>query len=280
MTREGRRRDPSLPWVVELLRLTPQLVRTHLPGSPLSPRARERLLVTVAEENGVASIAWVHGGWERYHGEVAPEEADDAVLDWARGSARAGEPLDPTPLRAVLPAAAVDAVQVTVARAELASQVGASAEALVDRARGRRPLLPGLARDLVRVGVGGPLTLSVGAIGMTFGVVERLVPAVPHVDVVDDEPNLLVHVLAASLPAWLTGVRPRLAVLGVPVDVVIAVRSGRSSATVRFGRGRISVANGVQPDAWVLLDGDGELLMRVAASALVHELTEAAARPR
>jgi len=273
------RREVSLPWVLELLRLAPQLVRTHLPGAPLPARARERLLVTVAEEHGVASIAWVHGGWERYHGSVAPADADEAVLDWARASARAGEPLDPSPLRAVLPADAVDAVQVTVARAELASQVGASAEALVDRVRRRQPLFPGLTRDLVRVGVGGPLALSVGAVGLALGAIDRVVPGVPTVEVLDEEPNLLAHVIAQSLPSWVTGVRPRLAVLGVPVDVVIAVRSGRSAATVRFGKGRISVANGVHPDAWVLLDGDGEPLMRVAVAALAHELAQAGAWP-
>jgi hypothetical protein len=276
----GRRRDPSLPWLAQVLRHAPQLVRTHLPGAPLPPRARERLLVTVAEENGVASIAWVHGGWERYHGSVAAADADEAVLDWARRSARAGEPQDPTPLRTVLPPAAVDAVRVTVARAELASQVGASAEALLNRARRRQPVLPRLGRDLTRVGIGGPLALSVGAVGLALGAIDRVVPGVPEVEIVDDEPNLLAHLIAESLPAWLTGVRPRLAVLGVPVDIVIAVRSGRSAATVRFGKGRISVANGVQPDAWVLLDGDGEPLMRVAVSALAHELTQAGAWPR
>ena len=280
MTVTARRRDPSLPWVATLARLTPTLVRTHLPGSPLPPRARERLLVTVAEENGVASIAWVHGGWERYHGAALAADADEAVLAWARQSARAGEPLDPTPLRDVLPPDAVDAVRATVARAELASQVGASAEALVARVRGRRPLLAGLGRDLVRVGVGGPVTVSIGVMGAALGAIDRVVPGIPPVEVVDDEPNLLTHVIAQSLPSWITGVRPRLAVLGVPVEVVIAVRSGRSAATVRFGKGRISVANGVDPDAWVLLDGDGEPLMRVAVSALAHELAQAGVWPR
>lgn len=279
MTVPDARQHPSLPWLAALVPLTPYVVRTHLPGSPLPARERERLLVAVAEENGVASITWVHGGWERFHGSVAPAEADEAVLAWARASARAGEPLDPTPLRDVLPPAAVAAVRATVARAELASQVGASAEALLDRLRGRRRLLGGLGRDLVRVGVGGPLTAAVGAVGAALGTVDRLVPSVPRVDVVDDEPNLLADVLAQSLPSWVTGVRARLAVIGVPVDIVVAVRSGRSAATVRFGKGHISVANGVHPDAWVLLDGDGEPLMRVAVSALAHELAHAGAWP-
>ncbi|MCU1452742.1 MAG: hypothetical protein JWN46_888 [Acidimicrobiales bacterium] len=272
--------DPRLlPWLSELGGLVPELVRSHLPNRLVDARLRERVLVAVAEGNGCRSAAWVHAGWQRYLGDVDPRDADDAVLGWARRCAAAGVPLDPGPLADVLSPAGVRTVRATVARGALVSRVGLSAEALVERARGRRALWPGLARDLVAVGLGGPPMVPVAAVGIALGLAERLAPPPPSVELEDDEPNLLAHLLAEAVPAWIAGVLARVTVVRFPADVIVAVKAGQTTATVRIGRGRLSVANGVHPDAWVLIEGDGEPLLRAASGALGRELRSVRIRP-
>ncbi|MCU1354026.1 MAG: hypothetical protein JWM05_3235 [Acidimicrobiales bacterium] len=268
-----------LPWLAELGPLLPELVRSHLPSPQVDPRLRERLLVAVAEGNGCRSLAWVHGGWQRFLGEVDPGDADDAVLAWAQACAAAGEPLDPAPLADVLAPAGVREVRVTVARAALASRVGLSAEALVERVQGRRPLWPDLGRDLLVVGVGGPAAVPVAAIGAALGLADRLAPPAPTVDLVDEEPNLLAHLLAEAVPGWVAGVLARVMVLRLPAEVVVAVKAGQFTATVRIGRGRLAVANGVHPDAWLLVEGDGDPLLRMASGSLGRELRSVRIRP-
>ncbi len=108
----------------------------------------------------------------------------------------------------------------------------------------------------------------------------RLAPASPAVEMPPaGEANLLVHLLAQAAPTYLTSTAVRTAVLGVPFTVAIAVRAGRTAATVRFGRGRLSLVNGVQPDAWLVIEGDVEPLLRAASGALVRELGSIRIRP-
>ena len=64
----------------------------------------------------------------------------------------------------------------------------------------------------------------------------------------------------------------RLALLRLPVPLSIGVRSGRTSATVRIGRGRIEVVNGIARDAVVVLEGEVEPLLQLATGSLLREL--------
>jgi len=264
------------PWLGELARLMPDLVRSYLPFAPLDPRSRERVILAVTDVNGSRSSAWVHGGWQAFLGATDPTDADEAVLAFARACAEAGHPVDPGALGATLPPAAVRSVRATVAQIEVASLVG-----LVARATGKRPRAPlRAARELVTIGLALPFAVPMVAISGAMRLADRWAPAVPTVEVTDvGEPNLLVHLLAQTIPSYLGHAAVRAAVLGVPFTVSIGIRSGRTSATVRFGRGAVSVANGIQSDALVLVDGDVEPLLRAASVAIVSELRSIRLRP-
>lgn len=269
------------PWLGELAWLMPDLVRSYLPFAPMDPRSRERVILAVTDVNGSRSSAWVHGGWQAFLGATDPTDADEAVLAFARACAEAGHPVDPGALGATLPPAAVRSVRATVAQIEVASLVGNTAEGLVARATGKRPLAPlRAARELVTVGLALPFAVPMVAISGAMRLADRWAPAVPTVEVTDvSEPNLLVHLLAQTMPSYLGHAAVRAAMLGVPFTVSIGIRSGRTSATVRFGRGAVSVANGIQSDALVLVDCDVEPLLRAASVAIVSELRSIRLRP-
>ncbi len=269
------------PWIGELARLLPDLVRSYLPFAPVDPRSRERVILAVAEVNGSRYSAWVHGGWQAFLGTTDPTDAAEAVVAFARACAEAGHPVDPGALGATLPPAAVRSLRATVAQIELASLVGNTAEGLVGRATGRRPRAPlRAARELVTVGLALPFAVPMVAISGAMRLADRWAPAVPTVEIADaGEANLLVHLLAQTVPSYLGHAAVRAAVLGLPFTVSIGIRSGRTSATLRFGRGAISVANGIQSDTLVLVDGDVEPLLRAASVAIVSELRSVRLRP-
>jgi hypothetical protein len=88
----------------------------------------------------------------------------------------------------------------------------------------------------------------------------------------EEEANLLVHVLARAVPAYLANAGVRLVVLRLPVPLSIGIRAGRSTATVRVGRGRIAIDNGLGADTAVVLEGDIEPLLHLATGSLLREL--------
>ena len=63
----------------------------------------------------------------------------------------------------------------------------------------------------------------------------------------------------------------RLAVLGSPVIVPLGLKAGRTSATVRVGRGQIALDNGIAPDVIMVVEGDVEPLLRLASGAVLQE---------
>ncbi len=269
------------PWLAELIRLFPDMVRSYLPFAPIDPRSRERVVLAVTEINGCRYSAWVHGGWQAYLGATDPADADEALLAFARACAEAGRPVDPGVLGAALPPAAVRAVRATVAQIEVANLVGNTAEGLVARATGERPRAPlSAARELVTVGLALPVAIPIAAISGAMRLAHRWAPPVPTVEMsAVDDANLLVHLLAEAIPSYLGNAAIRAAVLGLPFTVSIGLRSGRTSATLRIGRGSVSVANGIQDDALVLIDGDVEPLLRAASVAIVSELRAIRIRP-
>src|SRR5437899_71828 len=94
------------PWLVEVVRTLPGLVRSYVPGSPIPPRTRERVILAVTEVNGCRYCAWIHGSWQDFLGDVAAADAEGALLAYARACAEGGEPLPTDDLLAVLPAEA------------------------------------------------------------------------------------------------------------------------------------------------------------------------------
>ena len=262
------------PWLVELARNTPGLVRSYLPGSPVDARTREQLMVAVTPvDRGWA--AWVHDAWAGYLGDrhEEPTEAEAALLEFARACAAAGGPVDATSLALVLPPSAVAAVRATVAHVAAAGAVGLRADALLDRLLGRRRLDPvAAAAEAATVTVTLPVAAPFVVAAAAMRVATRLAPPVPAIDA-DDEANLLVHLLARTVPVYLANAGVRLVALRLPVPLRFGVRTGRSAATVRIGRGRIEVTEGIAADALLVLEGDVEPLLQVATGSLLRELT-------
>lgn len=264
------------PWLVELGGSLPGLVRSYLPGGPVDARTRERVILAVTEVNGCSWCAWVHGAWAAYLGDGVedPAAAEEALLDYARACAAAGRPLDPTPLATVLPPAAVGAVRATVAQIGVASAVGRRADGLVGRLTGRRRFDPVRATvEATTVAVALPIAAPVLATAAAMRVVTRLAPPMPEVVAPSgDDANLLVHLLVRTVPAYLANAGVRLLALRLPFVLSLGIRTGRSAATVRIGRGRVEVANGIAPDALMVLEGDIEPLLQVATGSLLREL--------
>jgi AhpD family alkylhydroperoxidase len=264
---------PVAPWLIELARNAPGLVRSYLPGSPIDARTRERVILAVTEVDGCRWCAWVHGAWSEYLGEQVEDaaEAEAALLDFARACAAAGRPVDSTTLSVALPRDAVMAVRATVAQIGAAGVVGRRADALLDRVRGRRRFAPmAVALEAATVAVALPVAAPLVATAAAMRVTSRLAPPLPPVEV-DDGANLLVHLLARTTPVYLANAGLRLAVLGSPVVVKLGVRTGRSEATVHLGRGRIEVTEGVDRGCLLVLEGEVEPLLQVATGSILRE---------
>jgi len=274
-----RTADPFLlaPWLVELARTAGGLARSYLPGSPIDARTRERVILAVTEVNGCRYCAWIHGSWAAYLGDPVegPADAEEALLAYARACAEAGKPLDPSPLADVLPAEALGAVRATVAQIEVSNLVGNTVDGLLARLTRKRPLDPlRAAGEVATVVAALPLAVPLLALGATLRAIDGLAPPVPEVQTPPaGEANLLAHLLATTVPAYLANAGVRLAVLRLPVALSIGMRAGRTSATVRIGRGAVEVVNGIAPDAIVVLEGEVEPLLQLATGSLVRELS-------
>jgi AhpD family alkylhydroperoxidase len=277
-----RTADPVVlaPWLAELARNAGGLVRSYLPGSPVDARTRERVILAVTEVNGCRYCAWIHGSWSDFLGD-RPEGEEDAILaeaallTYARACADAGRPLDPAPLREFLPDEAVDAVRATVAQIEVSNLVGNTVDGLLARLTRKRPLDPSRAVvEAATVAVALPLAVPLLAAGAAMRAVSRMAPEVPVIEQPPaGEANLLVHLLAQTVPAYLANAGMRFALLRLPVPLAIGVRAGRTSATLRIGRGRVALENGIGPEAVVVLEGDIDPLLQLATGSLVRELT-------
>ena len=264
-----------LPWLAELGRTAPDLLRSYLPGSPIDARTREQVILAVTEVNGCRYCAWIHGSWADYLGELEdPAEVQDALLAHARACAEAGRPLDPGPLRAVLPPEVVRGLRATVAQIEVANLVGNTVDGLLARATRRRPLDPPRAvGELATVAVALPVAVPMLAVGGALRVLRALAPDVPPIAMPPaGEANLLVHLLARAVPSYLANAGLRLALLRLPAPVSVAVKAGRTAATVRIGRGRVELENGVRPDAALVVEGEVEPLLQLATGHLVREI--------
>lgn len=272
-------------WVAELARLVPVLVRAHLPVAPLEPRARERVKLAVCEVNGCRYSAWVHEAWQDVLGPTgfagAPPEEEVAVLDFARACAEAGRPLDPGSLNVMLSPAAVRAIRATVASTELANVVGNAADSLWARLAGRTARsASAMAREAATLTLAAPIALPFLAFGGALRLLDRAAPHLPAVDQPDpDDANLLSHLLVEAAPGYLGHALLRTTVLRLPFTVSVGLRTGRTAATVRLGRGQLAVNNGIDDDAILVVEGDLEPLLRAASGAIVREVGSIRVRP-
>jgi AhpD family alkylhydroperoxidase len=271
------------PWLLEIPLRLPGLLASYTRPSVLDPRTRERLILAVTEVNGCRYCAWIHGNWADFLGDgISRLDAEEAVLTYARACADAGKPLDPAPLRERgLPAASIEAVRATVAQIEVSNLVGNTVDGLIARLTRKRPLSPVAAiQELAVIGAAVPLAIPMIAVGAAFKAVARVGPPMPQVGMPPKgEANLLVHLLAAAIPTYLANAAVRLAILGLPFEVAVGLKAGRTTATVRVGRSSVSVENGISPDALAVVEGEVEPLLKLASGNVVGELRKLRLRP-
>jgi hypothetical protein len=258
-------------WMAELLSVPGGLVQAYVPGrAGVRARTREQLIVAVSKVNGARSTVWIHGAWLDFLGGRDPDDALGPLFDYARACAEAGRPLDTTTLDAAYPTALVRSLRATVAVAQLASAVGGAVDGLWDRRR----ISP---RDAfgraVGLGLSLPLMAPTLAVAGTMRVLTRLAPPLPTVDLPpQSEANLVVHLLAEAVPAYLGHVLVRTGVVHSPVPVAVAFRMDGTSATIRVGRGRVTIRNGIEPDALAVVDGGVEPLLELVAGSILRDL--------
>jgi AhpD family alkylhydroperoxidase len=272
-----RTADPGLllPWLAELARTAPGLVRSYLPGGPIGARTREQVILAVTEVNGCRYCAWIHGSWADYLGDGAELDANEALLTYARACADAGTPLDPAPLAEVLPPEALQTIRATVAQIEVANLVGNTVDGLLARLTRKRPLdPPKAALELATVAIALPIAVPMLAVGGALRTLGRLAPPVPDIAMPEPgEANLLVHLLAQAVPSYLANAGLRMALLASPIPLRISVQAGRTAATLTIGRGAIALDNGVADDTMLVVEGDVEPLLQLATGSIVRELS-------
>jgi hypothetical protein len=261
-------------WGAELACVPLGLLQTYGPSRAFSARTREQLILAVTEANGVRSAAWVHGAWLDFLGTRDPDDALAPLFDYARACAEAGGPLDTTALAAVYPRSVVRTLRATVAVAELNSAVGASADDVWARLSGRgRGSVADAVGQAVGFGLALPWLAPSVAVAGTMKVLTRLAPPLPRIELPPaPEANLVVHLLAEAAPAYLGHVLVRTGVVLSPVPVAVAFRMDGTSATIRLGRGRVAISNGVQPDAIAVVDGGVEPLLQIVAGSILKDL--------
>jgi hypothetical protein len=264
-------------WVRELARTLPGL----LPGGPLSAVTTHRILVAVSDEHAAGTWTYVHDTWLEFRGAGDPTDEDQPFVGYARACAREQRPLDTTVLDATLPRHAVTQLRALVAGSELANLTADAAERLLATLTGRRtPIAPApnrnrahLAWDAALATIGAPLAATGVAAATAARLVQRLAPPPGNIETPDEhEANLLTHVVADTLRVWTANAGVRLVLLRLPFTVTIGLRDGLAESTVRLGRGRAQVTNGIAPDAVVLLEGELGPVLRNAATAAIEQL--------
>jgi hypothetical protein len=223
-------------------------------------------------------VAWVHQEWRAFAGTTPDGDVRLALAAHAERCARAGHPVPPDALADVLPPAAVRGVRALVARGRLESEVEARTRRVATAVRRGRPTAAqaaGLVVDLPLAAVGLLAAAPAVAAGVVLGALARLAPPVPEVEgAADADVSLLGALAAEAVPVLLGNAAVRAAVLGSPLVLAVGLRSGGRAVTVRVGRGRAQVVDGLAADALVVLQGDVEPLLRLATGIVLREATE------
>ncbi|MCU0267482.1 MAG: hypothetical protein MUF83_02430 [Acidimicrobiales bacterium] len=267
------------PWLGELARVPSGIVGAYLPGSAgVAGRTREQLALVVADRCGSRVTVWIHRSWLEFLGRRDLDDALAPLVDYAAACAAEGRPLDATTLRAVYPDAVVRSVRATVALVGL-TVVGDEARSQL-LGRLRRPLPPRPLADLgalAATAVTSPVVLAGTAAAAAMRVGLGVAPSMPEPELPEgDEANLVAHLLAEAAPALLAHALIRTAVLWSPVTLAVAARMEGASATLRLGRGRVVVRNGVQPDALLVVEGALEPLVQLVSGSVGRRLADAA----
>lgn len=263
-------------WCVEAVVTAPAGVRTLVPGAPVPAALREDVLVATAHAHGASATAWLHREWRSFAGSIPDGDVRLALAAHAERAARAGYPVSPTDLEAVLPPAVVRGVRAVVVRGRVEAEIEVRTRHVVEAVRRGRPQR-GVLVDLPVAAIGLVVAAPAAIAGAALGGLARMAPALPVVQGADDpEVGLLGALAAEAVPVLLGNAAVRAAVLGSPVTIGVGLRSGGRAATVSVGRGRAEVVDGISPDVVVVLQGDVEPLVRLATGVVLREAHEGA----
>lgn len=258
-------------WGVEALHTLPAALRSALPGAPVPAALREDVLLAVAHAHGARAMAWAHGEWRAFCGSVPDGDVRLALAAHVEACARAGHPVETSRLADVLSSSAVPGVRAVVVRGRVEADLEARTRRVLAATRAGRPTATMLVDGPLAL-LGATVAVPTLTIAAVVGAAARLVPPVPPVEGADDPTIGLLGVLAAeAVPVLLGNAAVRAVLLGSPMVVAIGLRSGRSTATVRVGRGRAQVVDGIADDVAMVLDGDIEPLVRLAAGVILRE---------
>jgi hypothetical protein len=269
-----------LRWLHEVVDSTPGLAEAWGPWPhAVEMRTREQVLLAVAEVNGSRYAAWVHGAWRDFLGDADPDRSLQAVLDFARASARAGRPASTERLHDDLPPAAVRAVRATVAVGELGALAANSGDRLLSRLSDPRRLVSlSAVNDAIVTAIALPLGVPALVGATLLRTVTHLAPPMPRLETPPtEEANLVVHLLADLFPRRLATSAARLSLLWLPAPITFGVRLEGTEATVRLSRSRVVLENGLRPDSILVFDG-GLQLLDTASRSLNRELAALVAR--
>jgi len=271
--------DVSFPrWYLALVPRLATVARCYLPGAPIDARRRELVSAVVAGASGNPGLAQIHADWHDVLGPAELTELDDEVLSWVVTAVAAVPDLVGDGLPDEVSAQTRRAVAALVAHGVVAAATFDRAGSLGSRLLGRTSRDPlQVLGDLAACAAGIPVALPSAAVGAVLGTFGKLAPAAVPVQL-DPDPNLLAQLLAETLPTWLGSAWGRTLVARLPVEVPVAVRSGLTGATVRLGKGRVLVVNGLDDDIWALFDGDVDALLRAGSHSLTRELRSARLR--
>jgi hypothetical protein len=230
--------------------------------------------MAVTEVNGCRYCAWIHGSWQDFLGD-GPAPPEERLLAYARACAEAGHPLDSSGLEGIVDADAAGAVRATIAQIEISNLVGNTVDGLLARLTRKRPWRPvDAAWEMAAVWVAMPVAAPLLATAGLMRIVGRLAPSLPVVEMPEPgEANLLALLIAEAAPAFLANAALRTALLGLPATVSIGIQAGRTAATVRIGRGKLAVVNGIASDAVVVIEGEVEALLKLASGAFPSDLS-------
>jgi hypothetical protein len=128
-------------------------------------------------------------------------------------------------------------------------------------------------RKSTAVVVSAPLTTPSLAMAIAMKALSRMAPRLPEIELPPPgDANLVVHLLAEAAPTYLGHTVVRASLVWSPVPVVVAFRMEGTSATIRIGRGRVAIANGVDDDALLVVDGGVEPLLQTVTGSILRDL--------
>ena len=256
---------------VTVLSRVGDLAATFLPTSPISARQREVLLAQACEAEGADRIGQLHRwwaaflggqvegdlteGWRTHVGTAVTNGYDDVAVNMIR------------------------AVESTVAIGMLAGRFERSVARLMATRVQFGVVAPralrSLSADVAAVAIGLPVVASLSAWCAALEVGNRMVGPLPEVRCVGSRDDLFAHLVAAAMPNVLASTPARAFVKFLPVALALGLVDGTQAATVRVGRGAVSVESGISEDVLAVLDGDFDAVVDAAGDVLVRELWSA-----